>query len=173
MSFNFDIPNMLPVGAPAAPTTYGNYNRYWTKKPTPSLYKYDPSFQPQFRSYTPQVTPTTPGLFDKPGENLFSGLREPTLDLTTDSMIDTDYGSVSWLTRIENKFCKISLSESVRRTLSLNAINLVILIVLVFSVTLFIVPYSDDESYNWMWGSIVGVVSYLLFSTLIRCILNI
>ena len=79
-----------------------------------------------------------PALFDEPGGGLFTGVREPTLTLDIDAMSTT--GQVPWWTRLENMLCRISVTEAARRTISVNVINLAILVTLIVVLTIFIIP---------------------------------
>jgi hypothetical protein len=158
---------------PPAPYRYGGYKppnpyRYGGYKP-PNPYRYNYNYARA--NYVPPVAPAGPAaLLDKPGEALYSGIAEPTLNLNLES---TGFGQASWFTRLENTLCNLSFSEALRRALTVNVVNVGVLLGLIVLLTLLVIPYTGNDCYNWFWGAVVGAIAYLLFSTTLRCMLNV
>ena len=152
-----------PTAPMQAPPTFAPYRPYQPRPVFPRPRPF-PADIPKPSSFT---------LFDNPSNPIFTGVQgvgDPTLPTPS-----TDYtlgGGVSWLDRLENQFCKISVGEALRRTFQVNLTNVLILLGLVLVMTFYIIPTSDGGCYNWLWGGIIGSVTYIVFSSLLRCMLN-
>jgi len=122
-------------------------------------------YRPSTISPTPEIKPIPTAIgYESTANPLTLGLQEPSIDLSVPTIYS---GEVSWFTRIENKFCNQSVGESFKKLLTPSMVNALMFIVIYLLMVFLILP--SDNGYNWMWGFILGALSYLIFGALIRC----
>lgn len=131
--------------------------------------------------------------YDSSRYNYMGGRDQATIgqaeNLLSRGALDTDYpssitppsssnlpllnvGEESFITRFERSYCSLPLRESVRLALQVNVTNLLTVIAFILLFTFVILPETDEGSQYYIWGIVLGTISYLFFVTIFRCYLG-
>lgn len=108
------------------------------------------------------------GVFDTNYPSTYGGTNLP----PSSNLPGLNIGEESFITRFERSYCSLSLRESVRLALQVNVTNLLTVIAFILLFTFVILPETDDGSQYYIWGIVLGTISYLFFVTIFRCYLG-
>lgn len=122
---------------------------------------------------SPTFTRSTLGGPTAAADTLFQeDFTAPTSGLGTTYMPPPDPAQDTFFTRFERTYCNIPIREGLRMTLSVNVTNLVFLIIFIVLYTFLILPVDEDNEHHYVWGMVLGTLTYILLSTVFRCYLG-